>query len=201
MQQLFDKTRSFSGSAASWEDGSFAKSSECFKSIIIKANSISLEKIFKYYNVDCGRHLKKIKCPFKSHSGGNESTPSFNYYIDTNTFYCFGCKKGQRPCDFVSEFEGLDRRDSAQKIIDIFKGDISDEYVDISSSYEDRLCVMMQFSNCVREVISTCGSENIYKIEKICKAYDDLNEKHNLNIDALKSIQEKLFIQILKLKE
>jgi len=31
------------------------------------------------------------KCPFKDH---NEQEPSFIIYEDTNSFYCFGCKRG-----------------------------------------------------------------------------------------------------------
>jgi len=199
MQQILNKNGSFSGGASSWEDGDNSKFNANNKNVLI-ANSVPLEKIFKYYNVDCGKHCKKIKCPFKSHNGGNENTPSFCFYPETNTFYCFGCKVGQRPSDFVSEFEDIDKKEAIQKIIDLFQGDIDEDYVASSDVYEDKLKIMMEFSDKVRDVISS-NVFNLEKVEKICKAYDVLNEKHNLTVEALKSIQEKLFLQLLKLKE
>lgn len=42
----------------------------------------------------------KVRCPFPSHAGGEERTPSFHCYGD-GSFYCFGCNVGGSIIDFA----------------------------------------------------------------------------------------------------
>ena len=56
------------------------------------ANSLPLLSILAHYGVYLDESNRKIGCPFPSHKNGKEQTPSFVYYHNTNTFWCFGCK-------------------------------------------------------------------------------------------------------------
>ena len=56
----------------------------------------------------------KMCCPLHS-----EKTASFIVYMNTNSFFCFGCSVGGSVIDFMMEYEGL----SYGEVIDIFKGD------------------------------------------------------------------------------
>ncbi|MDR0913615.1 MAG: DNA primase, partial [Oscillospiraceae bacterium] len=49
-----------------------------------------------------GRNLVGL-CPFHS-----EKTPSFNVYLDSNSYYCFGCSAGGGVVNFVMRIENLD---------------------------------------------------------------------------------------------
>lgn len=51
-------------------------------------------------------------CPFHMESG-----PSFKYYPDTDSFYCFGCKKGGGVRQFVRYWLG---EDASKQAIDNF---------------------------------------------------------------------------------
>lgn len=48
-----------------------------------------------------GRDRSRCKCPF--HSGDN--TPSFLIYHKTNSFYCFGCKRGGNVVSLIQYLE------------------------------------------------------------------------------------------------
>lgn len=53
-----------------------------------------------------GRHMLGL-CPFH-----REKTPSFCVYIDTQSFYCFGCGVGGDVITFIMKAEGLDYMDA-----------------------------------------------------------------------------------------
>ena len=52
-------------------------------------------------------------CPFHG-----ETKPSFSITPDTQTFYCFGCKKGGSVIDFVMEYERCDFLDAVKELAD-----------------------------------------------------------------------------------
>src|SRR5437016_1222250 len=108
MHKLQDSTGFNSFGETSWETGDTSDSSSrkaYFKELIAKANSVRLIRIFGFYGIRIDEQNKKIICPFKSHSNGKESTPSFVYYPQTNTYCCYGCKQGSTPVDFVANMD------------------------------------------------------------------------------------------------
>ena len=104
------------------------------RGIIQEANSVSLTKIFRHYNIRVDEGNRKAPCPF--HKGGRESSASFYYYPESNTYFCFGCKIGSRPIDFVSLIENCTYMEAANKILSQFS---SGDYV-IDNSIDKNNC-------------------------------------------------------------
>lgn len=164
---------------------------------IEQANRSSLIEIFKFYNLNISAFNKKVCCPFSSkHSGGIDNIPSFVFYPETNSFWCFGCKTGNKPCNFVSAIENVSIITAASIIIDK-----SFEIENIESVPYFRQ-VHLDFSLYIREMI--INYPNDYKIiEEICKTFDlfiekypDLNEKtQNLFLFKIKNKLEQKLIQ------
>lgn len=168
--------------------------SEGYENLIDKANTVPLIKIFKMYGILLDEFNRKICCPFKSHKGGRENTASFYYYHATNTYWCFGCKQGKSPVDFVSNMDGcFNRNKSASKILENFLSDADEDLILTKEDFSERIEIMMAHSNAIREFrLNNISDESIIFIEKHCGIYDDINEKHNLNNEALKSVVDKL---------
>lgn len=191
MHKISSEDRSIGGSASEWETGDFGQNTpfdrEGLKETFNKANSAELiEIISKYISLSPGQF--KIVCPFTDHKGGRESTPSFNIYPETNTFWCFGCKAGRKPVDFVSKIEGISKYQAALKIIE------SSEYdfvIDYDDSHNGKLKELMEFSEYLNIKSQIYGVDYM---EKYSKIFDDLNKKYDLNTEATK-------VAISKIKE
>lgn len=52
---------------------------------------------------------KLFNCPLH-----NDATPSFKYYKATNSFYCFGCKKGGDSISFIKERDKLNFKEAVK---------------------------------------------------------------------------------------
>lgn len=191
-----NRTERNCSSEASWEDrdltDAFTGKTE-YEETINKAKRFSLEKILKKYGVRMDPFSRKATCPFPSHKGGRESTASFYFYPDTNTFWCFGCKSGRTGVDFVSKIENIGRVQAALKIINNFES--TDELHIVSNneedSFDERKKIIFDFSNQMRKII-TKNIKNISKIEEIYFIFDKMNNKYELNNKALKLLIDKL---------
>lgn len=67
------------------------------------ARSVPIMEIFNMYGyspIDIGNNRKKLCCPFH-----NEKSPSLVVYLETNSFYCFGCGLGGSPIDLIINLE------------------------------------------------------------------------------------------------
>ena len=160
-----------------------------YQDIREKANSVPIDLIFKFYNLNLNQHNFSITCPFKSHKGGKESTASFKYYAETNTFFCFGCRKGSCPCDFVSEMDQISKLKAAEKILLLFAKNANEDIIVNKQDMAEKLITMMNFSNMIRGFRYTYLDEKSNKfIEDICRAYDDINIRHDLDNEALQVI-------------
>jgi DNA primase len=58
-------------------------------------------------------------CPFPSH---DDSNPSFYVYLDTGTFYCFGCGKGGDVYAWTQEIEEISFHEAHNRLKKIAKG-------------------------------------------------------------------------------
>lgn len=199
MRNLSNKNGSISYGETSWETGDTATTTErkrFFTNLINKANSIPILKVFKLYNLKISKYNREIICPFLHHKGGRENSASFYYYPDTNSFWCHGCRTGLFGTNFVANMDKIPLIKAAYKILDTFGSDILD--VDDEAGFEtldisERLDIMMDFSNCIREFRQKNTDEKSFIfIEGICKVYDTLNNKHKLDNEALKQLVSKL---------
>lgn len=203
MRQLPNTTGSISDSEIPGETGDsttpFAR--EGYQNIIEKANTIPFTKVFKMYGIKADEMNKKIICPFKSHKGGRENSASFLYYPDTNTYHCFGCKQGRTPVDFVMLMDRCHKNKAAQKLLDNFSSDVDDDLILSKESFSERMEIMMEFANVVRDFHLSFSDDKSFKfIEENCLTYDAINNKHDLNNEALKSAVSTLISFIKKYK-
>ena len=173
--------------------------------LIDQANTVPLPFIFKHYGVHIDSSIRKDICPFKSHKGGRESSPSFYYYPETNSFFCFGCKVGGKfahGVEFISLFEEISRSKAAEKVINLFSQDVDLDNVNDEQNFSERLEMMLDFSEAVklfRETYLDLDSAN-YIENIICKTFDRMNDKFTLENDALKKVIENLKIQMKNYK-
>jgi len=201
MRKISGRPGSDSNGETQWEDGhsSAPYAREGYETLIEKANTVALKKIFKSYGVHLDEINKKTICPFKSHKGGRENTASFYFYPETNTYCCFGCRQGARPVDFVSYIEGISRSRAAEKIIKNFQKDVCENYSINFDNFNDRISILMDYSNAVRDFrLNNNEIDDFNFIEKLSSEFDKMNEKYNLTNDALKLVVSKLIEKINK---
>jgi hypothetical protein len=196
MCPLPDSTRSDSDGSQSGDNRNLAEAfagKDYYQELINQANTVPLVKVFRHYGIRLDFHNKKVTCPFKSHKGGRERTPSFYFYPDTNSFNCYGCSIGGSPCNFVAEMEHCTKVQAAQKILQLFESDIDEDNIYTKQDFEERLQIMMEFSEAVREFLQTYPTPHgrVY-VEVACKKYDALNLKHKLDNEALRRTVEQL---------
>jgi len=200
MRQLPDTTRSDGYSETPDETGDIAAAftrKDHYQELISRADTVPITRLFKQYGIRLDEYNKKIACPFKAHKGGRETTPSFYFYPETNSFYCFGCHiggKNAHGCSFVAEMDRITRVQAAHKVLELFAEDVDEDNVYDQSNFSEKLAIMMDFSNAVHEFYQTFSSEEagVY-IEVACKKYDALSLKHkNLDNEALRSVVKQL---------
>jgi DNA primase len=197
MYKLSDSSGSVSDSETSRYYGNSSETvagKKFYQDLIKRADSVPLTKLFKLYGLRLDEQNRKVICPFSSHKGGRENSPSFYFYPQTNSFWCFGCKTGVRCCDFVSNMDKISRVKAAYKILDIFKSDSDEDAVVIDrDNFSEKLEIMLNFSNGVRSFRQLNNDEKSRTfIEDICMVYDTINAKHNLNNEALRSVVDQL---------
>lgn len=168
-----------------------------YQELINRANSVPLIKVLRHYGIRLDPYNRKTTCPFKSHKGGRESTPSFYFYPDTNSFYCFGCKAKSRPCDFVAGMDNCTKVQAAHKLLQLFESDVDEDNIFDRTDFAERLKIMLDFSEAVREFYQTySAAEARVYVEGACQKYDTLNLKHKFDNEALRSVVDQLKVYI-----
>ena len=195
MCNLSDTTGSDSDSQVSGEAGDLTNAftgKDYYQDLIEKADTVPIVQVFKLYGLRIDENNRKVICPFKSHKGGRESTPSFYYYAETNSFRCFGCGTGGKSshgCDFIAAADGVSKVNAAYKILDLFNSYVDTDNICDRENFSERLEIMMDFSNVVREFRHKNLDEKSQEfIEFICSVYDQHNLKRNLDNEALRRV-------------
>ncbi len=194
MRNVSDTAGYFGYGEAPGENRDFTNS---IKNKLDQANSVPLISILKSYGLRVNAINCYAVCPFKSHKNGRESTASFKYYDETNSFNCFGCGVGGKATKFVSIMDGTNIVTAANKIIKLYSDHIDNNSLDfIENNYSDRLLILLDFSDAVREFRSSFLDQK-YKdfIEIRCRTFDGLY-KPKMNNESLRSIVDSLKEQI-----
>jgi hypothetical protein len=161
------------------------------KKLITRANAVPIMHVFKHYNLRFDTYTFKAICPFLSHKGGRENTPSFKVYEDTNTFKCFGCGKGSRAVNFVAEMDRCTAEKAALKILGLFSGDVDENLISEGVNPSERLEIMTKFASSVYEFRQNYSGKHATDfIEYICWVYDQSNGSHDHDNDALRRLVE-----------
>jgi len=201
MRNVSNTTGPVSYGEASWETGDAPEAStgkSYDQELIIQANTVPLMSVFRHYGIRVDAVRCIIVCPFKSHKGGRESSGSFKYFSDTNSFCCFGCKTGGQwahGVEFIAAMDGISRAKSAIKIIKLFGDKIDVDGVDdmYIENFAEKFEIMMNFSNYVRSLRqSNLDEKSTAYIEDICGIYDRMNLRHKLTSEALRLIVDEL---------
>lgn len=166
------------------------------KEQIKQANSIPIISVLGAYGLKISQHTKHIVCPFnRRHRDGQDKSPSFTIYPNTNSFWCFGCKTGSTPIDFVMNKRDINFHDAVIEILKILSNEISfDNNENAIIDFNQRLEILVEFSSFVRSKISSSDKFDLGYIESVCATLDEFNRKYNKNMtnDALLSIVDKL---------
>lgn len=197
MRTIQNSTGPISNSETPGEAGDFAASftgKDYYHDLINRANTVPLVKLFKHYGLHLDDNNRRIICPFSSHQGGRESSGSFYFYPQTNTFWCFGCKTGVAPCDLVAGLDGCSKVKAAMKILESFGADTDDDNIFDRELFTKKLEIMMEFSTAVRDFSQSNTDQKARSfIEYICSVYDDLNMKHkDFSNEALRRVVDEL---------
>ena len=186
MHQLSDSDRSQSSSDESWEAGdsqSAIEAKQLAKEMIEQANSVPLLSVLKHYGLRGTESRWKIRCPFKSHAGGQENSASFNYFPETKTFWCFGCNTGRRSCNFVAAMESISITAAARMILELYGSEATLEPGELgyTPDYSERLEVLLEFSESMREFLQANpqDKEALKAAEKMAAFFDRRNSTKN----------------------
>jgi hypothetical protein len=159
--------------------------------IINSANAIDILSILEKYKIQTD--YNKCRCPFPFHKNGNERTASFSFNKEKNMFYCFGCKSGGGPVNFIALMHDISKLDAAKFILNNFKNAAITSFI-IDDQFQEKINMNLKFSSLIRKfILSNKDDGNALKhAESITSIFDELNFKHNLNVDGLKLIINKL---------
>ncbi len=150
---------------------------------IEQANSVNFENIIRYFNLQIISDIN-CSCPFH-----RDKSPSFRYYKDSNSFYCFSCHTGGQPVKFIEKYCKITEHEAVQFLLNNFEKNSS--LITPKDHNQNKIC--LEFSNLIREFILTHNSiEELSHVEKICLAFDNLRDKYNLDSKALEVLVNKL---------
>ena len=129
------------------------------------------------YTVDFNLKLY-IKCPIHG-----EDTPSFRYYPESNTFYCFGCGAGGDVINLHKAFyKSLSDRDiSTEDALSFFRNKFVEKLKSKTSIIDNKILPK-------GKVLS--NSKDLSKLERV---YRDLDDTLRVEYSLSDSIKNKIF--------
>lgn len=149
-----------------------------------------------------GRERYKAHCPFSDHK--EDSEPSFIIYMDTNSFYCFGCRKGGSILQWLIHPHGRNMHfvDAVKHLADIAGIGLYNDPVSALEKIGEEIEEELQLDNNVlgkdelNIIISRLGyqrikdsnfnSQEIAFMDEIYQELDDTLHKLNKDDDILK---------------
>lgn len=198
MHSLSNFTGSNSSSRVSSPSGSSqadVERKQRLNALIQQADTVPLITLFRHYGIRFDSYTNKLICPFTKHKNGQESTPSFRFYPDNNSFWCFGCQTGRSSTDFVANMEGISRPQAARRILELYASEVSEDLVAIQQpNYSERLGILMDFANHIREQLQANKDDPtmVTYLEGITEVFDKMNQEYALSNSSLRVLADKL---------
>jgi DNA primase len=192
MQKLPDNSRSNSISNpqnAGWNIG--ADDKDALKDLIARANSANLLEIFTRYDIPIdGYGGKKCCCPLPNH---DDNSPSFYYYTDTNSFFCFGCKMAGRAVRFVSLMENVSNEEAADKIIQGYETN-PNVVSNNGREHREKQKLMLEFSSIIRSFLQSNRDDPqaLEYADRIAKGFDTITGRNEIQNDGIRKVIDKL---------
>ena len=188
MSALQNQSRSDSPGEGWFACGSSGDGYQGDTGLIAQGQTVDLSAVFQHYGIHLNRYCRSISCPFSSHQ---DRSPSFYFYPDTNSFYCFGCKKSGGPVQFVSLFRHVSREEAARQLLNNFEFEEIDSF-GLSESRE-REDLHLKFSAIVRNFHQKHRGEEAFQMaEKMTRIFDDACRRNSLEIEGLRRIIQRL---------
>lgn len=154
--------------AVKWDDSSLDDDFQAQSATIQQANTVKFAHVCRHYGIEVDAYNVKIRCPFKFHNDGD---PSFQYYPETNSFFCWGCKNSGGPVNFVALLENISKTDAADKLLDNFESDEVDASLCVRSKEKEEL--FLKFSTMVRNFLKENQTpEALAFIDTITQSFD-----------------------------
>lgn len=160
------------GSDELQEDGRL----KAFAKIHAANRKLRLSAVLKTYGVKVQKNSSyawspTVTCPFPTHKGSNERTPSFGYNFVEDRFNCLGCKISGRAVEFIAEMEGKGRVAVAESILDHYS---DSEFLEDPVEQEDPRVEKLLFfvAKEFRRALKIQDKEKLEQVEKIIWWFD-----------------------------
>lgn len=172
MRKISNNSRSNTGSSGEGKSPNFGDNPEIIARIRDANKKVKLLNILKHYKIRVERNPQRPKwsqniiCPFPSHKGGKERTPSFAYNFETDHFSCLGCGQAGQAVEFLSLYTETSR----SLIVDQITLQVGDkvpeeDYIE----YKDEISpILMEASDVIRKALQY-NKDNPKKLKKIQK--------------------------------
>lgn len=168
MCPIQDNTRPNSNSDSDGKNGNSGNDCENFAQIRLANTKVKLLDIIRSYGLKIEMNPQKanwsnnITCPFPSHKGAKERTPSFGYNFNQKNFYCFGCNASGQSVEFISKMEDVPRHVVVEKILS--KYGCAEDELDYREYQDDISPLLLDCSTYLQNLIQ--GNKNNPKFLK-----------------------------------
>lgn len=158
------------------------------------AASIDLKFLFNIYSLDLNEYNRNICCPFSFHA---DDSPSFYYYPETNSFFCFGCQIGGGPIELLSNLMEIAKEEAITKLIEYRNADQNLIKININDNLIERQNLLLKFSTYIRQrICSANGDSEIENIEHNTFIFDQIYNSHKLSNKALSVLIDKIKLKL-----
>ncbi len=159
------------------------------ENIFHEANNVSIVEVIQHFLPYTDLSSKKIICPIPSHKGGAENSASFHIHPGKNQFYCFGCKAGQRPIDFVVAMTGCTRVEAAVQLTTSTYSKVVSYFQE--ENQKERFAILLSFSQTIKKFREQFPEHSLVA-EDLSEVFDALCSKHSLSNAALTEASNQL---------
>lgn len=165
-----------------------------YVALLQQSKGIPISVILDHFNVKYDRSFNYlISCPIPAHIH-QSGTPSFKVYKDTNSFYCFGCKRAGGPAQLTMHMLGVKTIEEALDYLaqhfNLKTHSLAKTFLNITNKIKSKdavveprvyaLSFIKRFSDIVSQIrnLQLIASEDLIRREKIITLFEQLCYYH-----------------------